>query len=136
MAKKKAQTKSVKTHALDTPKYLDVHKKQDGMAYRFVKKTAGDIGRRKLDGWEVVDGNKPDAPLGPNYDGSSQIGTEDLVLMQTPVENRDRLRAAPIERQRRRMEGTVGEEAGLDGNTKISKETLPSGEDADKIFKS
>ena len=45
MAKKKAQTKSVKTHALDTPKYLDVHKKKAGMAYRFVKKTAQDIGR-------------------------------------------------------------------------------------------
>ena len=134
MAKKKAMTSSVKTHAADTPKYLDVHKKDPSKAYRFVRKTAQDVGRRQMDGWVIVNNEGDNSPLGPNYDGSSQIATDDLVLMETSIENRDALRARPIARQKRRMEGTTDVEAHLDGRTKITEETLPSGGDASKIF--
>jgi hypothetical protein len=140
MAKKKAAKSSgVKTHALDTPKYLDLHKKKSGMAYRYVKKTAQDIGRRKMDGWVITDGSADNAPLGPNFDGSSQIGTDDLVLMETTIENRDMLRSRPLERQRRRIEGTTANDPGMDpgmSDTKISTETLSNDGDSDKIFNS
>ena len=134
MAKKKAQTKSVKTHALDTPKYLDLYNKDPNKAYRYIKRD--DIGRRKTMGYVVTDDSKVE---GPSYDGSSQIGTHDLILMETSIENRDALRAVPIERQRRRMEGSTADENYLDSgmnDTVITKKTLPSGGDADTIFDS
>ena len=134
MAKKKARSSAVKTHALDTPKYLDVHKKKEGVAYRFVRKNAQDIGRRQMTGWVVTDGSAEGAPLGPNFDGSSQIATDDLVLMETSIENRDALRAAPVERQKRRMLGVTDSDDGFEGSTKVGEKTLPSGSDPSKIF--
>lgn len=131
MAKKKAQTRAVKTHALDTPKYLDIHGKEKGVHYRYVKRNEGDIGRRKMQGFEISDNPKL---VGPRHDGGTTLGTHDLILMQTSMENRDAIRKIGTDRARRNIEGTLADSADLQDSTTISKETLPAGSETDTIF--
>lgn len=127
---KVSQTKRVKTHASDTRKYLDIFNQKEGVAYRFVRRDPMDINKRKMDGWEVV---HDDQIMGPKHDGSSEIGTHDLVLMENSHEKVDELRQRPIEKSRRDIEGTTRATNSLDTTT-ISKEYLRNGTEDDTIF--
>lgn len=135
MAKKKAptaKTTSVKTHALDTPKYLQIRGQDEGKHYRFVQRNDESIGRREMQGYAVT--NDPDKKIkGPRHEGGATLGTHDLVLMETSFENRDARQRAPEQRSLARIDRSI-QEAGTENTTHIAEESLPKGQDPDNIF--
>jgi len=132
--KKKARTKSVKTHAYSAPRALSVKGTDEGKAYRFVRKDDSSVGMREQAGWVVCQDKKI---VGPGKRDSSTRETHDLILMEMPKEMHDEIKKIPGLRSKQRVEA-----APLQGGhgveefekTKISNDHLQDSDNNDTIF--
>ena len=132
--KKKARTKSVKTHAYSTPKALAVKGTDQNKAYRFVRKDDTSIGMREQAGWEVV---KDENIVGPGTRGASTRETHDLILMEMPKDMHDEIKKIPGLRSKQRMEAAPRQGGnGIEEfeKTKITNDHLQDGDNSDIIF--
>jgi hypothetical protein len=107
--KKKIRVSSLLTHGNSTRSFLRTrgdheHGREDGLdpnyEYRYIRKTAVDVGRRYDEGWDLVD-NSDKSIVGPNHDKDTTVNTHDLVLARMPKEmhNKVKLVAGAISRQ-------------------------------------
>jgi hypothetical protein len=86
--------------------YLDVTGQQADRVYKWASISRGSNGqhvqRAKISGWEVVQGNDPEARELLNTDGSTTRCLGDLLLMWMPRDRWVVMKAQSIVRQRRR----------------------------------
>lgn len=127
--KKKIRVSSLLTHGSSTRSFLrtrGTHEggREDGLdpnyEFRYIRKTAVDIGRRHDEGWDLVD-NSDQSIVGPNNDNDSTVNTHDLVLAKMPKEMHDKVKLVAGVRSRERITGAMDFEGSEDdGKTGIS----------------
>lgn len=113
--KKKMRVSSLLTHSNSTRSFLRTrgnHEggREDGLdpnySYRYIRKTAVDIGRRRGEGWDVVD-NSDGSIEGPCHEGDTKVGTHDLVLAKMPKDMHDQVKRVAGDVSRKRIEGAM-----------------------------
>jgi len=127
--KRKMFVSSLLTHGKSTRSFLRTrgnHEggREDGMdpnyEYRYIRKTATDIGRRRDEGWEVVDNTNKEI-TGPQHDNDTTIGTHDLVLAKMPKELHNKVKYVAGARSRQRITGAMSFDGSEDdGKTGIT----------------
>lgn len=127
--KKKIRVSSLLTHGNSTRSFLRTRGNHEGgrvdgldpnYEYRYIKKTAVDIGRRYDEGWDLVD-NSDNSIVGPNHDGDATVNTHDLVLAKMPKEMHDKVKLVAGAISRKSITGAMNfDGAEDDGKTGVS----------------
>jgi hypothetical protein len=132
--KKKPRAKNVKTHALSTPRFLNLKGKDPSKEYRFVKKDDGSVGLREQVGWIV---SQDENLTGPKHLGGSTTETNDLVLMEIDKDLHEQIKAIPGKRSRARVNGVIsdgGENMGSKVQIAKPDRDLQNSQETDNIF--